>query len=63
MTIKEYPIIVATIDEYYFKTVVGRKPKDQDELYTFAHSIEKGVEYSIDWENINSEAVHIIKGE
>jgi len=63
MTIKEYPIIVATIDEYYFKTIVGRKPKNQDELYTFAHSIEKGVEYSIDWDNINSEAVDSIKGE
>ena len=61
MILKAYPIIVTIVDEYYFKTIVGRKPKNQDELYDFAHSIKKGVECSIDWEDVNSEAVNSLK--
>ena len=54
---EKHPIIAAVVDKYYFETIVGRKPKDEDELYDFAHSIEKGVEYSIDWDDVNSNAV------
>ena len=58
---ERYQIIAAVVDEYYFETIVGRKPKNEDELCDFAHSIEKGVEYSISWDDVNSNAVSNLK--
>jgi len=58
---ERYQIIAAVVDEYYFETIVGRKPKNKDELYSFAHSIEKGVEYSINWDDVNADAVSNLK--
>lgn len=44
------------IDENYFEEIVGRKPKSQDELATFASRVEKGIEVSCHWETVNDEA-------
>jgi len=55
------PIVAAVVDTYYFKTITGRDPISNDELESFAHSIKKGVEHSIDWDSINEDAKNNIK--
>lgn len=51
-----FPIVAAVVDEDYFETIVGRKPCSEDELLTFVHNIKKGVEWSIDWDEVNGNA-------
>jgi hypothetical protein len=44
------------VDSYYFEQIVGREPKSEIELADFAHSIKKGIDWSVDWEEINNNA-------
>jgi len=37
-----------------FESCFGRKPKDEDEFYDFAHNCRKAVESQIDWDIVFS---------
>lgn len=50
---ESFTIIITEIDEYYFKTIVGRKPYSEDELFTFTKNIKKDIENSINWTTIS----------
>lgn len=48
--------IVMEVDDWYFKTIVGRNPKTELELWDFAQHIKKSIDYSVDWDEINTNA-------
>ena len=39
-----------------FIQIIGRKPKNKDELDKFCHSIKKGMDAQLDWDIIYSNA-------
>ncbi len=48
--------IVMEVDSYYFEQIVGREPKSEIELDEFAQLIKKGIDWSVDWEEVNNNA-------
>ena len=58
---EEIPITLVTIDDYYFRIIMGRYSESTDELETFAHVIRKGVESQLDWDSINDGAKQYIE--
>ena len=63
MDFKETPIVVATIDSYYFRMIMGKTCKSEEEMDTFTHLIKKGVESQLDWESINDNAKQYLENQ
>ena len=52
----EIPIVITTIDKYYFETIMDRGYESEEELHEFAYIVKKGIESQLDWEAINNNA-------